>query len=283
MPIALIFDKRRDDTTGSYYERACAALGIAAEHWWLRDAGRLPQGYELYVRFDQGDEYLTPLAPTHRPRIFVAFDTHLPHSWKKIRRIAPSYDLVACCHRDAAERLRNGLWLPVACDAQVHQSPPGLARGRDVAFIGTSGGVPRKFFLQALRERYPNSFIGAADYREMGTIYGAARVGFNYSIAGDLNMRVFEVMAAGSLLVTDALPSGDLSRLGFEDRRHLVLYRTPSEAFKMIDHYLAHPTERQAIASAGQRLALAEHTYAHRLKTLLSTVQQRLGVGVAAA
>ena len=42
MKLALIFDKTRPDTTGGYFERACRTLGVAADHWWLRDAERIP-------------------------------------------------------------------------------------------------------------------------------------------------------------------------------------------------------------------------------------------------
>ena len=64
-------------------------------------------------------------------------------------------------------------------------------------------------------------------------------------------MRMFEVMAAGALLVTNALANTDLEALGFEDRRHLVLYRRPEELLPLIDHYLAHEAEREALSEAG--------------------------------
>ena len=277
MRVALIFNKTRPDTTGVYYERACQALGVAYDQWWLRDAPQIPARYDLYLRIDHGDDYFTPLPARLRPAVFCVFDTHLRHSWRKISRTAPWYDIVFCCHRDAAQRLAGAEWLPVACDPALHA---GVAHAPvwDVAFVGTDGGVPRKFYLQALRERYPNSSIGGADYRHMGSIYGKARIGFNYSIAHDVNMRIFEILAAKRLLLTNALPHDDLRRLGLEDRRHLLLYRSPEELFRLIDHHLAHPEEGRAIAEAGAGVVQARHTYAHRLEQLLATVSKRLGV-----
>ena len=150
----------------------------------------------------------------------------------------------------------------------------------DVAFVGTDGGNPRKFYLQALRERYPNSSIGKAPHTDLAAIYGRAQVGFNYSIANDVNMRMFEVLAARALLVTNTLERDDLAELGLRDRRELVAYRRPQELFEVIDYYLGHPDERHAVAQAGGELVRKRHTYAHRLAQLLDTVGRRLGVTV---
>ncbi|MBI1991671.1 MAG: glycosyltransferase family 1 protein [Candidatus Omnitrophica bacterium] len=128
---------------------------------------------------------------------------------------------------------------------------------------------------QELRERYPNSFIGPADHAQLASIYRRARVGFNYSIHDDVNMRIFEVLAAETLLVTNQLRHDDLGRLGLEDRRHLVLYRSPRELFDLIEYYLAHPAERQAIAQEGAHVVRARHTYVRRLEQLLATVSRQ--------
>ena len=279
MRIALIFDQSRPDTTGVYFERACQTLGVACDHWWLRDAAQIPADYDLYLRIDHGDDYTAALPESLRPLVFYAIDTHLPHSWRKIRRLARRCDLVCCAQARAARELRNAVWLPLACDPELHRGGGGPV-GWDVAFVGTEGGVPRKFYLQALRERYPNSFVGAADHRQLGFIYGRARVGFNYSIADDVNMRMFEVLAAKALLVTNALTRDDLDQLGLQDRRHLVLYRRPSELFEIIDEFLSHEDARRRIAEAGHAVVLERHTYVHRMKQLLSAASQRLGLSV---
>ena len=162
MRVALVFDKVREDTLGVYVERACQTLGISYAHAWTRDAGSIPRGCDLYVRIDHGD-YQHDLPEWARPRVFYASDTHLPKSWNRISAVAKRYDLVCCAQREGARRLRNGAWVPHACDPELHGKRP-LPKRWDVAFVGTEGGVPRKFYLQALRERYANSFIGHAPH-----------------------------------------------------------------------------------------------------------------------
>lgn len=274
--LALIFNKTRPGTTGGYFERAFRSLGLSCDHWPLKELARIPASYELYLRIDHGDDYEVPWPERLRPAVFYAIDTHVRHSWPKIRRAAPCCDLVFCCHRDGAERL-GAEWLPVACDPDLHVAAP-RERDLDVAFVGTDGGVPRKFYLQALRERYPNSAIGSAEYTRIGERYGRARIGFNYSIADDVNMRIFEVLAGSALLVTNALPHDDLHRLGLEEGTHYAAYRSPRELFTRIDHYLAHPEERRRIALAGHQAVLAQHTYRHRMEQLLQSVAEHLGV-----
>lgn len=268
MRLALLFDKQRPDTTGGYFERACAALGVAADHYGLREAARVPPTYDLYVRVDHGDDYDALLPAALRPAAFYAIDTHLPRTWRKIRRLARTFDRVFCAQAAAARALPNGAWLPLAADLRMHCGPA-QRRDLDVAFIGTDGGTPRKFYLQALRERYPNSRIGTAEHAQLGAIYGRAKIGFNYAIADDVNMRVFEVLAAGALLLTNALGHQDLDRLGLEDRRQLVLFRRPEELFPLMDHYLREAPEREAIARAGTEVVRSRHTYEARVRQML--------------
>ncbi len=276
MRLALVFDKAREDTVGIYFERACQTLGIAYDHFWMRDAASIPPGYDCYLRIDYG-EYQFDVPARLSPKVFYATDTHLPKPWKQIRRLAKRYELVCCAQRQAASRLANGAWVPLACDPGYHGHQP-LGSRWDVAFVGTEGGVPRKFYLQALRERYPRSFIGHAAPTELGPIYSQAKIGFNYSIRHDVNMRIFEVLCSGALLVTNRLSHDDLERLGFRDRTHLVSYQNPQELFEILDYYLHHDAARQAIALQGMQHAQVSHTYLHRLQDILKLAHERIGL-----
>lgn len=86
------------------------------------------------------------------------------------------------------------------------------------------------------------------------------------------NVRTFEICGARGFQITDWRPG--LSQL-FELGRELVTFDDVSDLKSKIDHYLAAPEERQAIAEAGYRRAAREHTYAHRLRLLIDTVAGR--------
>lgn len=79
------------------------------------------------------------------------------------------------------------------------------------------------------------------------------------------NMRLYEATGVGALLLTDAKQNlGEL----FEVGREVVTYRDEKELVEAVEHYLSHEDEREAIASAGQRRTLSDHTYAVRMREL---------------
>lgn len=282
MRLALIFSKARADTIGIYFERALAQLGVPYDFWAFDQRDAIPATYDLYLRIDHGDDYDAPWPPQLRPSIYVVTDTHLAHNWPKVRRAARRYGLLACVHDDAVPRLPNAVWLPVGCDPTFAPAGP-VARTLDVAFVGTDGGVPRKFILQALRERYPNSYIGTALHTQLPALYSRARVGFNYSIRGEINMRVFETLAAGALLVTNRVRPQALAALGLREGEHYVAYGSPHELWECLDRWLADADHRERIAAAGHAVAVSRHTYVHRVQQLLAAAKQRLKLSTRSA
>jgi len=76
-----------------------------------------------------------------------------------------------------------------------------------------------------------------------------------------LNLRVFDVPAAGGFLITDYMPG--LENL-FEIDREVVVYRTPEELREKVRHYLIHPDERLEMVQRARQRILRDHTFANR-------------------
>jgi spore maturation protein CgeB len=87
------------------------------------------------------------------------------------------------------------------------------------------------------------------------------------------NMRLYEATGVGTLLVTDA--KDNLASL-FEPGKEVVAYHSPAEAIEVIDYYLGHKEERNAIAKAGQARTLREHTYRQRMQELIDILRRLL-------
>jgi spore maturation protein CgeB len=86
-------------------------------------------------------------------------------------------------------------------------------------------------------------------------------------------MRLFEATGVGAFLLTDWKQNlGDMFDVGKE----LVAYRSSEECAELIDYYLAHDKEREAIARAGQARTLAEHTYLHRMQEFMRLLEQHV-------
>ena len=165
--------------------------------------------------------------------------------------------------------------LPYGWDPRCHRDFQ-LERIYDVGFVGfTHQGVQseRAVILAGLAKRYRmNDYKKPAFDEEVGRIYSQSKIVVNFPNRGGFNMRVFETMASGALLITEDVGNGQDEF--FEDRKHFVLYRDKAEIPGLIDYYLAHEDERLAISREGQREVLAKHTYRHRMETMLKVLSE---------
>lgn len=272
MRIALIFDhKVRPDTTGVYCRRALGELA-EVEHFLPGELGRVPrQGFDLYLNIDDGLEYYLPR--DLRPCAWWAIDTHLNYDWCLQR--ARGFDFVFTAQRDGTAGFRqdgiaSASWLPLACDPEMHRKHD-VAKEHDVCFVGNLFDGPRGDLVRLIQQNLPRSFVGRCFFEEMAQTYSASRLVFNRSILNDINMRVFEALACGSLLITNDLAANGQEELA-RDGIHLATYRGPDDLLDKLHYYLAHPELRERIAAAGRQHALAAHTYRHRMSTLLQHV-----------
>jgi glycosyltransferase involved in cell wall biosynthesis len=191
--------------------------------------------------------------------------THLEWAWR--------FDWAFLVHRQfcadiAASGCSRVAWLPVACDPEIHRQPP-MPKRHDIGFVGSLNQDRRRQLIERLQRRWP-VHVERSFLRAMARTFAESRVVFNNAVRDDLNMRVFETMAAGSMLLTDAAPGSGLDEM-FDDGRHLVLYDDDTLEEK-VAYYLAHDDEREAIARAGQAEVLRWHTYDHRAATLIDCV-----------
>jgi len=158
----------------------------------------------------------------------------------------------------------------LACDPEFHRKLD-VAKTYQLAFVGNFFPGPRADLLDLLQQRFSQTFVGQAYFEEMARIYSASKVVFNRSLKNDLNMRVFEALACGSLLITNDLKENGQADL-FQDGVHLATYQDADELIDKVDYYLKHDWVREKIAAAGRAEALAKHTYRHRMEALLERI-----------
>lgn len=85
------------------------------------------------------------------------------------------------------------------------------------------------------------------------------------------NMTLYEATGCGALLMTDYKENlGDIFEIGKE----IIAYSSPEDLSKKIAYYLKHEDERKAIALAGQKRTLKEHTYKKRMIELKGILQK---------
>ncbi|MFO0899231.1 MAG: glycosyltransferase [Pirellulales bacterium] len=271
--IALIYDHRtRPETTGSYCLRALTEM-LEVEHFHPDQLDQVPSsGFDLYLFIDDGFDYLFP--ERLRPNAWWAIDTHLAfdRSLNKSRNV----DWVFAAQKDGAAELRaqgieSAMWLPLACDPDVHARVD-VPKRHDVCFVGNLVGRVRTDLVALVRQHFRNVYVGQDFFEEMARRYSESKIVFNRSVRNDVNMRVFEALASGSLLMTNDLRDNGLHEL-FQDGAHLATYSGPEELLDKVEYYLRREEKREAIAAAGRQLVLSAHTYQHRMKQLLLTIE----------
>jgi GT2 family glycosyltransferase len=172
-----------------------------------------------------------------------------------------------------ADGIANAGWLPLACDPAAHRRIPFVAKEYDICFVGNTGAGDgeRTRWTEWIRLHVPRAFVGRAYGDEMARIYSASRLVFNCAARNDINMRVFEAAACGSLLITNDLAENGQDLL-FTPGVHLLTYQRGEDLPGLIRQFLHDENERERIAQAGMEHARAHHTYAHRMADLLSAV-----------
>jgi O-antigen biosynthesis protein len=272
--VALIFDNlARPETTGVYCRRALGRL-VDVEHFLPSETVRIARNeFDLYLAIDDGLNY--PFPRDLRPFAYWAIDTHLDFA-RALRR-AGQCDFVFAAQKEGVEQFRSSgiagaRWLPLACDAELHRQHD-LPKRFDVTFIGNLLPGPRTELVELIQREFPNSFVGQRYFDEMARAYSESKIVFNRSLKNDLNMRVFEALSCGSLLVTNDLGDNGQADL-LRDGKHLVTYRDADELLEKLRFYLRHDELREQIAATGRQEVLARHTYAHRMKALLEAIER---------
>lgn len=263
------------DTTALYFERAAIAAGHEVSIINSPDDVPAPGSCDLFIVVDPWLYGTRDLPRLDCPSALILIDVHFALPVRA--QFAKFFDHVFVAQRDYVRCISHGhdsvQWLPLAGDVGVH-FVPNLPRDLDLGFVGKIGepGTDRHLVLSRVLSHYNTN---ALDRRytpwEMGELYSRAKIVFNKSIGGDVNMRVFEALASGALLVTDRIGNG-LDEL-FTEGLHYVGYDSVDEAIIQIDHYLSNGDARLRIAHAGQALLRNKHTYDARLERILAVVQ----------
>lgn len=154
--------------------------------------------------------------------------------------------------------LRNLYWFPGLTfphtDVAVREARQ-TSRIAEVAFVGQTGRFHprRQRLVGALAERGLPLVSRAVTQEDALGVYGSALLGFNASLNGDLNLRVFEILAAGGALLTDRLaPEAGLDGL-LSDRRDVLLYGSAEELAERAAAALADPAATRAVGAVGAR------------------------------
>jgi hypothetical protein len=142
----------------------------------------------------------------------------------------------------------------------------------------------RRQLVEWLQDRYGDMFTGfGGDFGAtvrgdtLNRVYSSAQVVVgdsfspNFDYPGYWSDRIPETLGRGGFLIHPRIPGIEDF---YEDRKHLVLYtfKDFDELEWLIDYYLHHPDEREAIRLTGHEHVKNHHTYVNRWATITREV-----------
>lgn len=242
---------------------------------YVQDIGLFPSSVLNSLKSHIGlvvGQIASPLPSTDYLAPFDLILTSFPHFVERFRNmgIASEYfrigfDPIVLSRLGAQEKKYDCTF--VGGISRVHENGTELleavARNTTVDFFGYGRNILP--YSSVIRRMHHGEVWGLDMYRILArsriTLNRHIDVAENYAN----NMRLFEATGCGAMLLTDA--KDNLNDL-FEAGKEVVAYRNPQEAVELIEHYTAHPEERDAIAKAGQARTLRDHTYQIRMQEL---------------
>jgi len=135
----------------------------------------------------------------------------------------------------------------------------------------------RKSMICAIKD-LPNitTFTSKVGWDDYVVKINQSKICINESIKlGILNNRVNEVMACGTLLISDST-APDYSFLGYEPGKHFVDFDNIDDFVDKINFYLNHPDERKRIASEGMRFVRERFSMTKRVEKFIELVEENL-------
>lgn len=183
-------------------------------------------------------------------------------------------------------------YLPFACSPKIHKKN-NLSVGEidyyssDVSFLGIISDFRQEILRQLLDfdlKIWGMSYLSNNDEfkkymvnrlipnKEAINIYNASKIVLNINHPQSVsatNTRTFEAVGCGAFHLTD--DKKEIHNL-FSVGTEIDCYEGISDLRGKIKYYLNNPDKRQEIASRGQERAYREHTYVHRMESLLKIV-----------
>lgn len=164
-------------------------------------------------------------------------------------------------------------WMP-GFNINPHPQTPCLTPQYPLTFVGQSGRFHpyRKYILSDLKKsKLPLNHLQATP-EQAAKLYAESLINLNISLNGDLNLRVFEVLASGGFLLTDRLSQQSGLELLFQRDEHLAVFNNESEVQSQINFFLKNPERAKQIARNGHEEFWRNHRPALKVKQVLDYI-----------
>lgn len=172
--------------------------------------------------------------------------------------------------------------MPFAASVEHHFYMPKVERKYDVVIVGHAR-EDRICTVNKLSKICKMGLYGNGWENGLGAVNGKRHtkainsgkmyLSFSHTNAGYENVKVglFEAMACNQVVLTSYMEE---LQYYFEIGKEILCYKSEDELLELVEYYLAHEEELEAIRRAGYQRFLLEHTYIHRWNSVLVHIYQ---------
>ena len=270
----------RDRTTGIYMMDAVRRAGL--QFSWSPKG--VPQFLtpELLIKIDDGDldhyQYnKTQSCPTFW--WFIDSNTDMQRGID----IAKNFDTTLCADfsecKTVSEKLDQEVgWLPLACDPTYHNTTYSRLSDRpvDLGFSGSVGDCGgwnknRPSLLKKVGGYFKNSMIRETTKGQNVLVNGSCKVILNDNPWNNINMRHFEAISAGCILVSRKVEDNGMEYLGLSDS--VLFYETEDEAVDQIKFALKNIEKFEEPSTDLAGYYWKNHTYSNRFNEIIEILR----------
>ena len=251
-------------TTASYYEMA---IKKSSSHFCFRNTKYNPDKIDLVLNIEPvADIIKIPGVPS----VYYEIDNHVimgnDHHWYE------QVDMVLLAQKyfkDYYYRYKTE-YLPLACWPDVHKRYKEEKQIYDIGFLGNDTYPHRRQLLETLKQNFKVLW----DTSKPGELYSRklnqCKMLFNCHMNHDVNMRFFEAISSGRLLLTDYLIEQDEFA---ESGKHYSAFYGADDLVQKVKYYLKHTKKREYIAYKGMKHVQKYSSYQNRLEQLLCIIK----------
>lgn len=270
------------------------AIGYDYAHFMLEDAQRIIEALQIPVLHYFADDPDSNFA-------------HVGDLVLK-NKLENSAGIVFCWDRIYLDRFKNRkFYLPLGVDEELYAPQPGRILKYGISFVGRPLTVKRQEILATLVKNFPdqlnvfcyknhfersiqeilsaelltgseiedykNSYRGYLQTEsELSDVYSTSRITLNVTMdqgISSMNYRIFEVLSAGGLLLTDY--TEDIAK-NFTENKEVIFYKSKNELIEKISFYLKNPDLAEQVSTQGRTQIINYHTFSKRAEEILEKI-----------
>ncbi len=208
---------------------------------------------------------------SRHPLALYCIDSPLNEYW--LIPLAKLFDHVFVDQRSSVKSFRRegvgAKWLPLCASRTDFRQA--ADKRHLITFVGrvTPQRVKRTNLLKHIAERFPVNIVQGVSRPAMLDAFAASRIVLNENFFPGLNLRFFQALASGSLLLTERLGHG--VERHFQEGDHYLGY-APGDVLDTIAAIERSPESFEHVAAQGQAECARLHTSASRARTVLGHI-----------